>query len=463
MSWQVFKQNILNVVNNPTSINDVNVVANLYATEYDSAVKRGNDTINLISVKRGNVDAMRSLLQIALLKGQITDSAGFSLVTDFGNAVIAYWTGAQLNEYPIPVIPAPGSVQNISVNTNLVLNPGTWPGAPSIPPTQNTVPFVDLFISIATSHLTTISGIVNGNSLYPSAPTPTPGPSIINWVGYNIPPSRPGGGVDFKIPEQVLEIHKEELREVIAINEEYPNETADEYIGLLTTQIESGYYTSAPIPEDVDEEVVFTEKQIEDDPYAATCGELIIQYALEDIAILETGTNAGAPKNYGGKRANALGPAGELPPNLSGVIEEMFKIGKTTLDNLKRFQSVGDGYWWCAAATSSWWVKAGFPVPPGSAGCGSWTTWGKKNGWWLGPEETPAAGAAILYYGKERPLGEHIGIVEFIDETGRIHTIEGNASGGGFTRNGVGVFRKIANPSRILGFVNPPCELQTIE
>jgi hypothetical protein len=52
-----------------------------------------------------------------------------------GPGVIAYWTGAQLNQYPIPKIPAVGSTQNISVTSNVVINPGIWsPFIPS-PPT----------------------------------------------------------------------------------------------------------------------------------------------------------------------------------------------------------------------------------------------------------------------------------------------------------------------------------------
>ena len=471
MSWQIFKQNVLNVVNNPNSINDVDTVANLYATEYDSAVKRGSDTINQIGVKRGNVDGMRSLLKVALLQGQGTDSAGFSLINAFGNAVISYWTGAQLNEFPIPAIPAVGTIQNLSVTTNLVLVPGTWPGAPAIPPTENTVPFVDLFISIATAHLTTISGIINGTSMYPTAPSPTPAPSIINWTGYTIPPSRPGGGVDFKIPPVVLEEKKVELEYVTQQHEEFPDETSDSYIGMLQEEISSEIYTSAPIPED--EEYEFLDIQVieEDDPYAKTCGELIVQYAIEDLGILETGTRTDKPpKNYGGLRADAFGGPGETPPNIAGRIDQMFTIGKTTLNNFKRFQDTGDGYWWCAAATSTWWVLAGFPVPGwdgpgtsargGSAGVPQWTTWAKARGWWREPSEEPGPGWAIIYGpSTDHPLGYHIGIVEYVDASGVIHSIEGNASSG-FTSNGDSCTRRIANKSRIMGFVQPPCELQ---
>jgi hypothetical protein len=48
----------------------------------------------------------------------------------------------------------------------------------------------------------------------------------------------------------------------------------------------------------------------------------------------------------------------------------------------------------------------------------------------------------------------HIGIVETVSG-GKITTIEGNTSGGGFNRNGVGVFRKTPNAAKAVGFVLP--------
>ena len=45
MSWEVFKQNILNVVTNPESISSTDTIADLYAKEYDAAIKRGADIL----------------------------------------------------------------------------------------------------------------------------------------------------------------------------------------------------------------------------------------------------------------------------------------------------------------------------------------------------------------------------------------------------------------------------------
>jgi hypothetical protein len=125
MSWQTFKDNILELSNNPDSINDIDLVAKTYATEYDAAIKRGKDSLHQISLQKGNVEAMTQLFKAALLKGQ-TSTAPYDLVGEMGKGVIAYWSGAIMNNFPTPVIPAPGSTSNVSVVSNLVVNPGQW-------------------------------------------------------------------------------------------------------------------------------------------------------------------------------------------------------------------------------------------------------------------------------------------------------------------------------------------------
>ena len=132
MSWEIFKQNMLRTLNSPESLTDLDVVADKWAKEYDAAVKRGFDTINQVTLKRGNVEIMKQLFKLALLKGQ-SSTTQYDLVGEMGKGVIAYWSGAQMNEFPIPLIPAPGSIQNISVTTNLVASPGTWIPAASLP------------------------------------------------------------------------------------------------------------------------------------------------------------------------------------------------------------------------------------------------------------------------------------------------------------------------------------------
>jgi hypothetical protein len=135
MSWQTFKDNILNLSNSPESIADIDTIAKTYANEYDAAIKRGKDSLHQISLQKGNVEAMTQLFKAALLKGQ-TSTAPYDLVGEMGKGVIAYWSGATLNNFPIPIIPATGATSNVSVVSNIVVNPGQWTppiASPSIP------------------------------------------------------------------------------------------------------------------------------------------------------------------------------------------------------------------------------------------------------------------------------------------------------------------------------------------
>lgn len=132
MSWQQFKNNILKYANNPDSIKDTDTVARLWATEYDAAVKMGRDINNGISVKQGDVESMTRFFKSALEKG-LTSKQPYDLVGEMGDGVKAYWAKAILNNYPVPVFPAPGTTSNVSVTSAKVTNPGQWTLAVTIP------------------------------------------------------------------------------------------------------------------------------------------------------------------------------------------------------------------------------------------------------------------------------------------------------------------------------------------
>jgi hypothetical protein len=181
---------MLRTLNSPESLTNLDVVADKWTGEYDAAVKRGFDIINQVTLKRGNVEIMKQLVKLALLRGQ-TSQIPYDLVGEMGKGVQAYWSGALMNEFPIPLIPAPGSIQNISVTTNLVSSPGVWTPIFILPPNNNPELIINNFILYATSHLSTISGIINTISLYPGPGAPVPGPGVILWTGYQIPPASP--------------------------------------------------------------------------------------------------------------------------------------------------------------------------------------------------------------------------------------------------------------------------------
>ena len=198
MSWGLFKRNVLRQTNPNYNTLDINKVAKIWANEYDACVKRGRDLINGEAVQSGNKQIMETLFRVALLKGLATPPGqDFSLVNEFGNGVKAYWAGAQMNPFPVPLIPAPGTIQNIAVNSNIVSNVGTWPMYPPIRPARKQEIMVNMFILAAIVHLFSIGGFIQTTSLYPSAPSPIPAPAIIPWTAYIIPPAIPLPNINF--------------------------------------------------------------------------------------------------------------------------------------------------------------------------------------------------------------------------------------------------------------------------
>ena len=130
MSWQTFKDNLVSFGNNPDNISDIDKVAKKWADEYDAAIKRGGDTINKIKIQNGNKEIMEQLFKAALQKG-LSSTGPYDLVGEMGNGVIAYWSGAIMQNVPIPIQLPKGATANVSITSNVVLNPGQW--TPPIP------------------------------------------------------------------------------------------------------------------------------------------------------------------------------------------------------------------------------------------------------------------------------------------------------------------------------------------
>ena len=129
MSWELFRQNVLRVANAPENINNIDLVAETYAREYDAAVKRGGDTISKIPLTKGNVDSMKQFFKMALEKG-LSSKANYDLVGEMGAGVISYWTMGTMANVPPPFVSTTqimgGAIANIIVAQNIITNPGKW-------------------------------------------------------------------------------------------------------------------------------------------------------------------------------------------------------------------------------------------------------------------------------------------------------------------------------------------------
>jgi hypothetical protein len=140
MSWEVFKQTILRVANNPESIPDRNTVAKLYADAYDTAIKNGGDTRNGTRLISGNVQSMQNIFLAALEKGVRTQGP-YDLVAQMGDGVKAYWANATMDLFPIPKQLPKGALSNIKIEENSIIDVGRWlePLPTPSPPRQSNV------------------------------------------------------------------------------------------------------------------------------------------------------------------------------------------------------------------------------------------------------------------------------------------------------------------------------------
>lgn len=417
MSWSIFKNNVVRRMASYT-FEDNQQFADVLASEYDFCMKRGYDIVNKNPIKKGNKEGFAIMIRLQQSSGVASTTEDYytQLFPYMGNAVKSYWSGAQLMELNPPIVPPPGGTKNLNIlpNGNLVTIFGEF-GNTSVFPISDIGSFVNAFIYLAKSHLTTIGGICNVLTQYP--PPAPPAPGIVNWAGYTIPDAD-GGQDEFTMTETEIAGAKEDIKvaetALKETKEEPVRNTAKELIKFMRARLAtkqnastdaSGSLENPPPPPP---------------PADAEIGNKIVYYAKLDIGKMEDPLPPGKPENWGAYVQSCLKSTGLTSPAF-----------------------------WCAAFVTKIYKSAG-ASNPSSAGCDEWRAWAKKKGLW---SREPAIGAAILY-GSEADA-HHIGIVESFDAKGNITTIEGNTSGGGFSRNGVGVFRKRTTKAKALGFVIP--------
>jgi LAS superfamily LD-carboxypeptidase LdcB len=186
MSWAIFKRNMSQFMSNPDAVKSSDDLAKILAREYEEALKRGYDQLNFISISGGQLELLELSFSATLRSGNFKRNQ-YDVILELGKAIVSYWGTVQFNQFPPPIIPAPGSVSNISIQTSFVLSPGIWTPSPILlRPSITSNPFIDSFITSATRHLQTVSGNFITDSLYPPALTPAPG--IVPWSGYFVPP-----------------------------------------------------------------------------------------------------------------------------------------------------------------------------------------------------------------------------------------------------------------------------------
>ena len=265
---------------------------------------------------------------------------------------------------------------------------------------------------------------------------------------------------DYKITPEEKAAKEEDVKQTKedpAAVEETPEQkqTRDEYIQFKEEEIEDEENQNAPA-DDYD---------IDDDSVEETATDLF-SYIKSKNAEGASGGSGGSSSSSGGtntapadnsidldskaigKGVNAVKAAIKDIGQMENPVKSNF--GGRVTEMLKNTNISGPAFW-CAAAVTTWWKAAGMSVPPGSASCQNWMNWAKQNNRW---SATPVIGAAAIYTTKGGHA-HHIGLVAEVTNNGRIVTIEGNTTGGGFNRDGVGVFKKNPKLTSIAGFVLP--------
>ena len=187
MSFSVFKSSMLAYMSNQNGITSYTQFANKITTEYDMCVRRGFQLTNNIPLSSSNKAGMLALVNIACQKASFVQSGSHNFIDDIGKGVLAYWSGATLMVGIPPIIPADGSISNITTTNAIVTNPGKWTSFGPEFPTNNTNDFLDILISAMKIHLTTIGGMYLTVSMYPGFPLVPPAPGVRTWEGWEIP------------------------------------------------------------------------------------------------------------------------------------------------------------------------------------------------------------------------------------------------------------------------------------
>jgi len=185
MSFAIFKINMYFFMKFPPKDRTPEDFAKKLTKEYDGLIKRGGELISKVPVRTGNTQLMETLVYFALLKQSFTmDDV---LMDGIGEGIQGYWVGATLQNAPIPIVPAPGSFQNTSLNNAFVTNIGKWNSPSPTPPSASVLPFINKLIQFIKLHLFTVQGQFLTTSLYPGFPQVPPAPGVLPWQGYMIP------------------------------------------------------------------------------------------------------------------------------------------------------------------------------------------------------------------------------------------------------------------------------------
>jgi hypothetical protein len=455
MSWEIFKQNILRVANSPEGISDINVIAELYAKEYDAAVKRGFDRQHSIPLITGNVEVMKQLFISALQKG-VNSSTPYDLVGEMGAGVKAYWAGAVMATAPLPIKPAIQATVNLSVTQNIVTDPGIWQqpiSSPSVDDNTELTPEQRIeYQESLESELEKYNKFVEQGRKPEEFGTVSDAiakfTSILNEnKDYNTEVPLQDALLG-RVPGQLDVAIKTQITEVKPVTTPTPEPKVD--LGNFELNSTQPLTSTTPTDKAVVPEIISAEKSNSIDTkekvdlgYFELDSGQSINVSESDDEFGEIKFNQGKPFVSGFKIGGSGGPGGYngsyIPfNNFAGnstvgekavqvalhdvsqnVIENPDDSGHPRIAQMHKLGGARDGDPWCACAVTTWWIEAGyvFNGHANKAYCPTWEAWSIANGSWVdmtNPANAnfiPKPGDAIIYdWAGANGAANHIGL-----------------------------------------------------
>ena len=114
MSWDIFKSNMLfymqenSVIDGKQIKSSKNVpsyeqFSEKLSSEYDSCIRRGfQSQLNKVVIDKPNLDLMKNFLNIGFRSALQVKEGNHNIIDEIGNAVLGYWTTAELAKSPPP-------------------------------------------------------------------------------------------------------------------------------------------------------------------------------------------------------------------------------------------------------------------------------------------------------------------------------------------------------------------------
>ena len=246
MSLEVFKRNMLNYMEYQPGVKSIEDFAKYFTLQYDMLIRRSYQTMNQVMIQESNTDLMEKMMILAGQMALQKQEGLYDIINRYGKAIKMYWLGATLYQFPVPIIPAVGSYQNIFTTSAYVTNPGEFPDMREQFPTNNSKSFIDILSLAIQIHLLTVEGIYNTVSLYPGFPTVPPAPGFLPWKGFTIQSSSSSTNVataptpeivEPTITETSVELDDEQIEIANTATDMGYNLTASTSIGITRTKI----------------------------------------------------------------------------------------------------------------------------------------------------------------------------------------------------------------------------------